>query len=63
MFSGLMVRRDNARGRKRVVADDLLHVTFHRRDEHSSFWAFTLQKMKTRYDTLMDELRINRNQE
>ncbi len=30
-------------------------------DEHSSFWQFNLQKMRTRYDTLMDELGVQRN--
>lgn len=32
-------------------------------DEHSSFWKFNLQKMKTRYNTLMDELGVQRNDE
>lgn len=30
-------------------------------NEHSSFWKFNLQKMRVRYDTLMDELGVQRN--
>jgi hypothetical protein len=30
-------------------------------DEHSGFWAFSLQKMATAYDLLMDKLRVERS--
>jgi hypothetical protein len=30
-------------------------------NEHSGFWAFTLQKVKPAYDALMDKLRVQRN--
>ena len=30
-------------------------------DEHSGFWALSLQKMATAYDLLMDKLRVERS--
>lgn len=37
--------------------------TFGYEHEHSGFWKFSLQAMKPAYDTLMDKLRVQRNEE